>query len=670
MSSFNTSMVATPKPPGPKQPRRRAMVCMLSLGLVMVLSTVSLLVLYDTIVHAVVRQVTAISSPSSMLFEAWLNPNAAGVPIYRKYTFFNITNPVEVALGTEVPNFVLVGPYVYLEDRVKDRDSVQWFEENQTVGYKYSTHYHFQPSMSIDTTTGEQLDAKTDIINTINMPLFGIAYRLAKLPPIVRQFGEFNFSKNLCCYVLDWAISSGYYGPTTLGPTGIFVNRSVDEILWGYVDPIWDMVHPVLKMLSYDASTVFMSEFNGTQPAPSPYTYRSGQRCPLWPNISLCNGSASGYTIEGSGTAGTKDATSAAGNISTWAGQRSLWWMGPPVDGVNAGEGPIDLDVGSKFAPSDSCTFLQGTDGLRFAPNLKRSDELRVFLDMAWRSFRFSYRKDATTKGIDAYQYRISNKELQNSTYNKKCNEIYEYGVLNISQAVFGPGIVTKAFYLDANLSDSQMNFTISLTERGTRRSLDEWLTLKYGEGGRKSPRFVEEFDPYINIHPLTGVTLEANAKGMVTTPLMPLKVQGCNKVDSNQSMFTSAANLPTTYFPIAILDRSAVLSDHWANKLKYYVALEGAGRVMLWVFMVLGFILCIVAPAQHMWRSHKALQESETADYPTLMRNGSITGTKYVVEHTPRSPKTPGKRVTLASSRGAEGISSQNFIEDNSAVQ
>ena len=43
-------------------------------------------------------------------FDNWVSPT---VPVYMKFTFFNVTNPAEVAKNVSKPVVKEMGPYVY-----------------------------------------------------------------------------------------------------------------------------------------------------------------------------------------------------------------------------------------------------------------------------------------------------------------------------------------------------------------------------------------------------------------------------------------------------------------------------------------------------------------------------------------------------------------------------
>lgn len=73
---------------------------------------------------------------------------------------FNWTNPEDVGKPDFKPNFVEMGPYVFLEEHV--RVNVTFHPENGTVSFDQIRTYHFMPEMSNGT-----LDDNVTNINAI-----------------------------------------------------------------------------------------------------------------------------------------------------------------------------------------------------------------------------------------------------------------------------------------------------------------------------------------------------------------------------------------------------------------------------------------------------------------------------------------------------------------------
>uniref|UniRef100_A0A7S1MGS8 Uncharacterized protein n=1 Tax=Neobodo designis TaxID=312471 RepID=A0A7S1MGS8_NEODS len=458
------------------------------------------LAIEPAIVRDYVVRYSALDNSASKLFRAWQNANAVGIPVYRKYYFYNVTNPYEVFTGV-APNIVEVGPFVYRE--VTQKYDIRWFL-NGSVGYKYKRLMHFEPAMSIDELTGRPLDAKMATFTVPNPALKGILYRVGKLADS-KVNKDWKLEIDACTY-LDFLVNN-----TIVGPMGYFSQHTPDEFLWGYVDKLWDSVHWLLPAVGYDASTVFQCQWNGTAVVPSPYSYRAGMRCPLWQNQSACNGSSVGYTMETSGRTGDQitippsqrmqprpgtwlplnpgveappgapsptpyvpysQDTRQHGTITQWAGQRSQWLWGPVLDGLTGGEDPHprdtwhaslrdsglfgtaaagatydDEDLTSSHPNAAQCRTITGTDGTRFPPLQPGGGTLDVFVDMIGRSFSFSDTGRHTDSDIEANRYRFSDETLADSTANRYCYGGRFTGLFNLSRPAFGPGIASLSFF-------------------------------------------------------------------------------------------------------------------------------------------------------------------------------------------------------------------------------
>jgi hypothetical protein len=580
--------------------RRRAKFLLISGIVVLVLSSVMRGV-FPIIVNDVVWKETSITSADSPLYDAWVNPASAGVNIYRSYTFYNLTNPYEVVAGMP-PNFVERGPYVYEEIRAKVPSSIQWFD-NGTVGYTYTSTYQFVPEKSFDTFTGEQLNDVDDVLQLPNAPLIGLTHRLSLVPNDLGHISWIPITKQECCVLLDIMVNA------TVGPQGMFVHRSVHEVLWGYEDPIWASVHETLAYINYTASRIFRSEWNGTYTLPSPYSFRSGQMCPLWEHNDACNTTTNLYTLEGSGS--DRDGPVGMGHLSQWAGQRSLWWWGEEMDtytgGMEVRPQPERAVPDYNIPQADPiCRDVVGSDGLRFGPGVTESSSLKLFLDMLWRTMPLSYWKDTTVKDIPAMAFSVSGPVLDNTTeVNQRCYHMRKFGLFNFSKPLFGPAFAAKARLLDAKLDRTDVNYTLQrpvCTEfidtnssssssnevecvdwaLSPRRNVLDYLEY-YFQRESQPDAFRETFESRLNVHGLTGITLSGVAQGEALTELKPIAVDGC------PGLFKSFANVSSTFIPLVNVQRSTEVSDSYAQRLRTALLWLDIAGIVLYVGIGLG---------------------------------------------------------------------------------
>jgi hypothetical protein len=451
------------------------------------------------VVRDYVMKYSALDNSDSKFWPAWQNAETVGVPVFRRYYFYNVTNPFEVMEGV-APNVVEVGPFVYRE--VTQKYDVRWYL-NGSVAYKYKRLTFFAPEQSVDELTGRQLDPKVEVMTVLNPALKGILYRVGKLAG-----SEANKLLGLeidACTYLDLLVNN-----TVVGPMGFFSQHTPDEFLWGYVDKLWNEVHWLLPNVGYDASTVFQCQWNGTAVVPSPYSYRAGMRCPLWQDQAACNGSSVGYTMEVSGRKGDQVRVPASqqmqppagtwlplnpgvdlppgaplptplqpfqldptqhGAITQWAGQRSLWLWGPVLDGLTGGEdlhprdtwhapakkknawtlfGAEDFDdepLPPTMNSAAQCRSFSGTDATRFPPLQPGGGTLDVFVDMIGRSFQFADAGRHHLHGIEVNRYTFSDATLADSPENRFCYGGRFKGLFNLSRPAFGPGIASLSYY-------------------------------------------------------------------------------------------------------------------------------------------------------------------------------------------------------------------------------
>jgi len=104
------------------------------------------------------------------------------------------------------PNLTQIGPYTYLERRQKF--DITW-HQNNTVSYRQNKTFTFLPHLS--------RGGEDDVITTVN-PL---------LPVLVQGTKDWSFWRKM-------AIATGLSG---FDNEGMFITRSVKELLWGYEDP-------------------------------------------------------------------------------------------------------------------------------------------------------------------------------------------------------------------------------------------------------------------------------------------------------------------------------------------------------------------------------------------------------------------------------------------------
>ena len=197
-----------------------------------------------------------------------------------------------------------VGPYVF--HRKKQKGYVEFSKDNSTVRFKEGSEYRFVRNISVGGLDDEVL--------TLNIPLVGaleviMAHSPSRLSPMLQLFLR----------ILDsWADKS---------ITGIFMKRTVDDLLFGYSDPLLSKISRVVPG--------FSSHFQ------------------LLHNISLENGD------EMEMKTGWGDALDDVGQMQVWKG----------VENVSAWE---------------NAEQVRGTNGMQFAPSLRPEGILKPKNRAVW----------------------------------------------------------------------------------------------------------------------------------------------------------------------------------------------------------------------------------------------------------------------------------------------
>ncbi|XP_044189029.1 lysosome membrane protein 2-like isoform X2 [Thunnus albacares] len=250
----------------------------------------------------------------SRVFESWKRPPP---PVYMQYFFFNMTNVKEFLQGAK-PQVNQIGPYTYREYRYKDNVSMV---ENGTRVSAYNTKsFVFLREKSVG-------DPAVDNITTVNIPAWAVMTKVK---------GSFWKSS----MVSIWMNSIG---------SGLFTTRTVDELLWGYEDPLLQRV----ASSNPEVETTFGLMYKK-------------------------NGSNDGEFIYHTGEQNYMD----YGRVETWKGQRQL-----------------------NFWTTNQSNSINGSDGSAFHPLLNKNERIYIFTPDLCRSIYMEFEKDVEVKGIPAYRF-------------------------------------------------------------------------------------------------------------------------------------------------------------------------------------------------------------------------------------------------------------------------
>ncbi|TRY95886.1 hypothetical protein DNTS_021409 [Danionella cerebrum] len=253
---------------------------------------------------------------NSRVLEGWINPPP---PVYMQYFFFNVTNPDEFLAGKEKARVTQMGPYTYREYR--PRENVTFLENGTKIFATNPKSFVFLRNMSSG-------DPEVDRVTTVNIPLIAV----------MNELNSYSFF--LRTAVSMWMGSMGI---------GVFMNRTVHEILWGFKDPLMTKLHSLRPEV--DEYFGLMYNKNGTHEGE--FVFHTGER---------------NYMDYG--------------KIDTWNNiSQMTWWS------------------------SNQSNMINGTDGSVFHTFLSRKELLYIFAADLCRSIHLAYVSDTEVKGIPAFRF-------------------------------------------------------------------------------------------------------------------------------------------------------------------------------------------------------------------------------------------------------------------------
>ncbi|XP_020325773.2 lysosome membrane protein 2 [Oncorhynchus kisutch] len=320
---------------------------------------------FQTVIHNRLKKELTLTE-GSRVFETWKNPPP---PIFMQYFFFNVTNPDEFLAGAK-PFVSQVGPYTYREYRLKE--NVTFLENGTRVAAYQCKTFVFLPERSVG-------DPDIDMITTINIPAVAVMNKVKD-----------SFWKS--SLVAIWMNSLH---------VGMFMTHSVNELLWGFKDPLMSRIHTMNPEID---------EYFGLM-------YKK-------------NGSNDGEVVYHTGEADSMD----YGRIARFKGESklSLW-------------------------TSEQSNMINGTDGSAFHPLLSKKERLYIFSPDLCRSIFMEFEKDVEVKGLPAYRFTpprdvLASKEENpaNEGFCVSPKECLGSGVLKVSVCKKGAPVVVSFphFYL------------------------------------------------------------------------------------------------------------------------------------------------------------------------------------------------------------------------------
>lgn len=288
------------------------------------------------------------SMPADMYGTFLNNTKPGDSPSYMKFYFFNITNLESVRQFGEKPILEELGPYTYRQYLVRyDVD----FDFSGRVHFKDFKFYIEEPEM-----TQGSFD---DVIFTLNVPLVGALSSIQQNSGLVRWLLAAIIQK-----ISSW--SDGH-------AMGLFTRRSVDELLWGYQDPLLKYLK---TFVAVDDNVAFFE------------------------NYTIADGDGRINTMH----TGFRD-ISLLGQMEEYEGQHKFKW-------------------------TNHYEVVRGTDGTRFNPKMVNvGATLDVWVGELFRSLQFTSEQQLDFSGVDVIRFELDETVLQEDKHYDQSI----YGLLNIT---------------------------------------------------------------------------------------------------------------------------------------------------------------------------------------------------------------------------------------------
>lgn len=293
-------------------------------------------------------------------FMAWENPPP---PVYMQFYFFNVTNPAEVLEGDR-PAVLEIGPYTYREFRPMEQ--VIFLENGTKISAVNPKTYVFEANMSVG--------PENDLIRTVNIPALTVMEMVKDRPFIRTIISDIMKSRN----------------------EGLFMTRTVEELLWGYEDPLLARIHQIYS--SVESHFGLFYKMNATDDGE--YVFLTGEQ-------------------------NYKDFS----RVVEWRGESSLkWWS------------------------TDDCNMINGTNAASFHPVITKNETLYIFSSDLCRSIYIRYEKDVSVRGIPAYRFVPPSEVFGNLTVNPAnagfcvpAGNCLASGLLNVSMCKQGAPIIMSS---------------------------------------------------------------------------------------------------------------------------------------------------------------------------------------------------------------------------------
>lgn len=150
--------------------------------------------------------------PSTELYDNWLN---IPVDVYMSFYLFDLKNAEEFEKNGSKPVFAEIGPFVYKETRIRENITSN---ANMTLSYTERRQYHFVPELSAYNESYEITTLNLATMTSINYVKYKSRIEQTAINYLFRLTGE-----------------------------GLLITKPAGELLFGYEDPLLDLMLKINK---------------------------------------------------------------------------------------------------------------------------------------------------------------------------------------------------------------------------------------------------------------------------------------------------------------------------------------------------------------------------------------------------------------------------------------
>jgi len=520
---------------------------------------------FPGIVEKIVEESLDLTDENS---EGSKNFKSPPVPVYMKFTFYDIQNAETFIKNEEKAVFVEKGPYTYREIRMKQN----YTYGDQYLEYSQYRHFEFQPDLSC------QGCSKDDPMTILNMPLLGAVD------------AAFKTGSSMLIPVALKAIAAAI--DITESSTDIVLTDTVDNLLFNGVSKESNALVNVLltnglfkNKLPPAIQVNGFAIFNSKNATTHNENYRVGTTPETHTEIQLW-GMELDELVANLSTTRTCPSIYEEGGDPPACGayDNPTWWPNPDVTGEVDGS---------------NCNVIRGTNAEQFPPFLKdrKDDPLWIFTTDLCRSMYMKFVEEDKIEGIKVYKYSVP---TDGGNINKKDNFCFckDFAEKKNEGCVKNSTVDDEFDLTDCEITtchDGLQNVENCMKSPVVMSSPHFYMAeqqLDHFSTSFKKPA-KEDDETYLNIEPVTGMVLKAHKRIQVNMPIVPTN-------RDEIPFLKDITHVPA--FPVLWLDEGADIDQNNIDKVKGMVTIPllaldivkygmiGVGGVIMLVGMGLCF--------------------------------------------------------------------------------